>query len=199
MASAWSVSGVARSVMPSSAVNAGEHREQLALHRRLARQLTLYAPCPFVEHLAQRDVPAGGLSGIGPLKNADQEGLHRLGLLRLERLGARLPRGRREAAEEREHERHGHRDADAVPPDELAGTIAASLGPRRDRPALEEPVQVLGQRTGADVAALRLRAQRLEHDGIEVARHVRRRAREAPRLSRGRSRRSMRCHREGGA
>ena len=143
------------------------------MHGRLARQVTLHALGAFIEHLPQGDVPAGGLHGIGPLKDADQERLHRLGLLRLERLRARLPGGRGQPSQQREHQRHGHRDADAMPPHEFAGAISASLRPRGDRPALEKPIQIVGQRTCADVAVLRFPAQGFEHDRIEVARQAR--------------------------
>ena len=49
-------------------VNAGQHRQQLSLHRRLARQVTLHAPGAFIEHLPQGDVPAGRLHRIGALE-----------------------------------------------------------------------------------------------------------------------------------
>src|SRR5215216_4752248 len=72
--------------------------------------------------------------------------------------------------------------ASAMPTHEFAGAIAASLRSRQHRPPLEIPMQVLGQRTGADVAALRFRAQRFEDDRIEVARQPRgeRARRQAP-------------------
>ena len=154
-------------------INAGQHREQLSLHRRLGRQVTLHAPGAFIEHLPQGDVSAGGLHRIGPLKNADQERLHRLGLLRLERLRTRLPGCRCQPTQEREHQRHRHCDADAVPPHELANAISPSLRPCRHRPALEKPLQILGERTCADIAARRFPAQRFQHDRIEVARQAR--------------------------
>jgi tetratricopeptide (TPR) repeat protein len=50
---------------------------------------------------------------------------------------------------------------------------AASLRPRRHRPTLEKPIQIVGQRPCADVAALRFLTQRFEHDCIEVARQAR--------------------------
>jgi hypothetical protein len=113
------------------------------LHGRLARQVALRAPCPFVENLPKGDFPVSSLRGISTLKDADQECLHRLGLLRFERLGARLPGSRGQPSEEREHQGHCHCDADAMPPHEFTGAIAPSVRPRRHRPLLEKPIQVL--------------------------------------------------------
>ena len=154
-------------------IDACQHREQLSLHRRLARQVTLHSLGAFIEHLPQGDVPPGSLRGIGALKDADQERLHRLGLLRLERLRTRLPGGRCKPANERDDQRHRYRDADAMPPHEFASAISPSLRPCRHRPALEKPLQILGERTCADIAALRFPAKRFQHDRIEVARQAR--------------------------
>ena len=154
-------------------INAGQHGEKLPLHCRLRRQVTLHATGAFIENLPQGDFAAGGQHRIGPLKDADQERRDRLGLLRLERLRPRLPGGRCQPAQQREHQRHGDRDADAMPPHEFAGAISASLRPRGHRPPLEKSIQVVGQRACSDVAVLWFPTQCFDHDRIEVARQPR--------------------------
>ena len=80
---------------------------------------------------------------------------------------------RRGECHEQRNQRHGHREADAVPPHEFAGAISAVIRPRGDRLALEKPFQIVEQRTRAGVAVPRFPAQGFEDDRIEIARQAR--------------------------
>ena len=49
----------------------------------------------------------------------------------------------------------------------------ARHGPRQDRPAFEEPLQVVGQGRGRRIAAIRLLRQAFQADRLEIARDAR--------------------------
>src|SRR4029077_1020624 len=69
---------------------------------------------------------------------------------------------------QRGHGDYAGRDRDLVATDELAQAVAPRTPVRAHDSAVQVPLDVLGQLLHRGVAALRLAAQRLHHDGVEV-------------------------------
>ena len=80
-----------------------------------------------------------------------------------------LPGGGGDAAHERHGREHHARDRAGVAAHELHRPIGERRPPREHGLAFEEAPQVVGERLCRAVAPRRLLAQRLQHDGVEVA------------------------------
>ena len=157
--------------------------EEVGLDGRLGGELGPEQPRALLEDLPRRDVLPAGLLGIGDLEEADEELLDARGTQRLRRrvarvrLGAaRLPRRAREARHEREEDERGGCGAGPVPSKELPRAVEERVRPRADRLAGQVPPQVLPERRGREVPPLRLAAQGIHDDVVEVALQAARRA-----------------------
>ncbi len=99
-----------------------------------------------------------------------------LGLAARRRLGAArhggLPEGDPGAEQERGGDDARRRDSPAMAAHDAAQSVTSGATARPDRPPLEVIAQVGGELGDRAVALLRLGAQRLEEDGVEVAREL---------------------------
>ena len=145
-------------------------------HLGLAGQLLVDAAGAVVEQVSHRgDSPRHQLRAAA-LEKAPEE-LGNLGRLlglvaraiALQPRGPCLVHGRTEADHEAQHGRRRRSGGRPVPAQELGGPIEAAGRPRANREALQVPADVLAQLRRGGVTLGRLRAQRLEHDVVEVA------------------------------
>jgi hypothetical protein len=147
-----------------------QRQEQARLHLGLAGQLGLDAA-----RAVGDEVPGGHLlrpasQGIALLEHLHQKPQDLLGAACLRRLGARLPHGGGQPGQQRQDHQGGGPQAEAVTARELEGAIPRPLRPRGHGMAREIALEVVRQRSGRGVPLPRVRAQRHEHDGVEVAR-----------------------------
>ena len=164
------------------AVNASDHLLQLGLHGGLVAE-RVGALDAAGEQLAGGHLHAARLGGAARLEEVHQETGHGLRLRQLSfglasgGLGASLCRASHLGLPERssqphnqryEH-RHRRRHAPPVPSHKPPGAIRERVGPGLHRATVEVTAHVLDELLRRRVAALRLAAQRLHHDRVEVA------------------------------
>ena len=81
----------------------------------------------------------------------------------------RLPQGGREAGGQcQQHQRRGG-DAQFVPLEEFARNVGRGIAARQHRPAFQMTADVLRQLVHRTVALVRVLAERLQDDGVEIA------------------------------
>jgi len=160
-------------------VDLAERGEQACLLQRRAGQALVDFAAAAIDQLARRDrLGAGFLRRCG-VEQGDEIIDDALGIGRLLpglRFGAQRAvafAGEAPGEHDRHHQGGGdRRGGEAMTADELGDAIVQSVGRSVHGPSAQMALQVVGERCGGHVAALRLRMRRLRHDQIELGRNA---------------------------
>ena len=156
-------------VEPERGVDGGDRGVELGVHGPVRRELPVEPGRPLVEQLARGDRPPSRFVRIREREDADQEIFDRGELARFACGLPPLPEGDAETDGERSAGGRDRGDPHPVAAHELDRALDPIPAARGDRPALEVPAEVFGERLRRGVAPLRLDGERSRDDAIEVA------------------------------